>query len=119
MKKKFNYNNIPTAVFSSPNYAFVGFSENEARKKFSSVKVFKSTFTPLKYSMTKIKTKVFIKLIVTGARQRIIGIHYIGENAAEIIQGFSVAIVNGLKKNQFDKTIGIHPTSAEEIVTLK
>ena len=117
-KKKFNYNNIPTAVFSSPNYAFVGFSENEARKKFSSVKVFKSTFTPLKYSMTKIKTKVFIKLIVTGARQRIIGIHYIGENAAEIIQGFSVAVVNKLTKKQLNKTLGIHPTSAEEIVTL-
>ena len=117
-KKKFNYNNIPTAVFSNPNYAFVGFSEHEARKKFPSVKVFKSTFTPLKYSMTKIKTKVFIKLIVTGVRQRIIGIHYIGENAAEIVQGFSVAVVNKLTKKQLNRTLGIHPTSAEEIVTL-
>ena len=87
------------------------------QEKFSSVKVFKSTFTPLKYSMTKIKTKVFIKLIVTGVRQRIIGIHYIGENAAEIVQGFSVAVVNKLTKNKLNKTLGIHPTSAEEIVT--
>ena len=97
-KKEIYHNNIPTAVFSNPNYAFVGFSEHEARKKFPSVKVFKSTFTPLKYSMTKIKTKVFIKLIVTGVRQRIIGIHYIGENAAEIVQGFSVAVVNKVDK---------------------
>ena len=68
--------------------------------------------------MTKIKTKVFIKLIVTGVRQRIIGIHYIGENAAEIVQGFSVAVVNKLTKKQLNRTLGIHPTSAEEIVTL-
>ena len=118
-KKKFNYHNIPTAVFSYPNYAFVGFSEHEAKKKFTQVEVFKSIFTPLKYSMSKIKSKVFIKLIVSGKQQRIRGIHYIGENAAEIIQGFSVAAVNGLTKKQLDRTLGIHPTSAEEIVTLK
>tara|TARA_X000000950_G_scaffold285307_1_gene390874 strand:+ start:803 stop:1093 length:291 start_codon:yes stop_codon:yes gene_type:complete len=89
------------------------------KKKFTQVEVFKSTFTPLKYSMSKIKSKVFIKLIVSGKQQKIRGIHYIGENAAEIIQGFSVAVVNGLTKKQLDRTLGIHPTSAEEIVTLK
>ena len=73
----------------------------------------------LKYSITKLKEKVFIKLIVDKSNDRVLGLHYIGENAAEIIQGFAVAIVNGLTKKQFDKTIGIHPTCAEEIVTLK
>ena len=63
--------------------------------------------------------KVFIKLVVNKQTDKVLGLHYIGNGSAEIIQGFSVAIVNGLKKNQFDKTIGIHPTSAEEIVTLK
>ena len=118
-RQKFNYHNIPTAVFSYPNYSFVGFSEYEAKKKFTNVEVFKSIFSPLKYSMSKIKSKVFIKLIVSGKQQKIRGIHYIGENAAEIIQGFSVAVVNGLTKKQLDRTLGIHPTSAEEIVTLK
>ncbi len=116
--KKFDYNNIPTAVFCDPNYSFIGLSETEARHKFD-IKIYKSLFRPLKFSLSKIEEKVFIKLIVNKSNEKIIGLHYVGENAAEIIQGFSVAITNGLKKSQFDKTIGIHPTSAEEIVTLK
>ena len=118
-KKKFNYKNIPTAVFSNPNYAFVGYSENEAKKIYKKIKVYKSQFRSLKFSMSKSKEKVLIKLITNASNDNIVGLHYVGENAAEIIQGFSVAVVNGLTKSQLDKTIGIHPTCAEEVVTLK
>ena len=69
--------------------------------------------------MSKSKEKVLIKLITNASNDKIVGLHYVGENAAEIIQGFSVAVVNGLTKSQLDKTIGIHPTCAEEFVTLK
>ena len=118
-KKKFLYNNIPTAVFSNPNYAFVGLTEADARKKYKKIEVFTSSFRPLKLSLSKLNEKVFIKLIVNKLNDKILGLHYLGENAAEIIQGFSVAVVKGLKKADLDETIGIHPTSAEEIVTLK
>ena len=118
-KKSFDYKNIPTAVFCNPNYSYVGLSEEDAKKKYKKINIYRSSFRPLKYSLSKKKDKVFIKLVVNKQTDKVLGLHYIGNGSAEIIQGFSVAIVNGLKKNQFDKTIGIHPTSAEEIVTLK
>ena len=97
----------------------VGFSEEQAKSKYKNVKVYKSSFRPLKYTLSKIKENVLIKLIVNKDTDKVLGLHYVGENAAEIVQGFSVAIANGLKKAHFDKTIGIHPTSAEEIVHIK
>ena len=118
-KKTFNYTNIPTAVFSNPNFASVGLTEEEARKKFKKIEVFSSFFKPLKYSLSNLNEKVYIKLIVNAINEKIIGLHYLGENAGEIIQGFAVAVVKGLKKSDLDETIGIHPTSAEEIVTMK
>ena len=98
---------------------FVGLTEADARKKYKEISVFTSSFRPLKLSLSKLNEKVFIKLIVNKLNDKILGLHYLGENAAEIIQGFSVAVVKGLKKADLDETIGIHPTSAEEIVTLK
>lgn len=118
-KKSFDYKNIPTAVFCNPNYSYVGLSEEDAKKKYKKINIYRSSFRPLKYSLSKKNEKVFIKLVVNKQTDKVLGLHYVGDGSAEIIQGFSVAIVNGLKKNQFDKTIGIHPTSAEEIVTLK
>ena len=118
-RKKFYYNNIPTAVFSNPNYSCVGYTENQAKSLFKKIGIYKSEFKPLKISMTNLNEKVFLKLIINESDDKIVGLHYIGDNAAEIVQGFSVAVVNGLTKSQLDKTIGIHPTSAEEIVTLK
>ena len=118
-KEKFNYNNVPTAVFSNPNFACVGYTESEAKKKFKNIEVYRSNFRPLKLSLSNIKERVFLKLITNKSNDKVVGLHYLGENAAEIIQGFSVAVVKGLKKSDFDKTIGIHPSSAEEIVTLK
>ncbi len=118
-KRSFDYSNIPTAVFCNPNYSYVGLSEEDAKKKYKKISIYRSSFRPLKYSLSKKKEKVFIKLVVNKQTDKVLGLHYVGDGSAEIIQGFSVAVVNGLKKNQFDKTIGIHPTSAEEIVTLK
>tara|TARA_B100000989_G_scaffold299049_1_gene292503 strand:+ start:2871 stop:4202 length:1332 start_codon:yes stop_codon:yes gene_type:complete len=118
-KTKFSYRNIPTAVFSDPNIGSIGLTEEEARKKYKKIDIFRSKFRPLKLSLTKLSENVFIKLIVHSYTDKVIGLHYVGPEAAEIIQGFSVAIVNGLKKRDFDKTIGIHPSTAEEIVTLK
>ena len=73
----------------------------------------------MKYSLSKSNEKVYIKLIINSLNDKIVGLHYLGENAAEIMQGFAVAVVKGLKKSDLDETIGIHPTSAEEIVTMK
>ena len=99
--------------------ATVGLTEAIARKKFKNITVFKSVFRPLKLTLSKSEEKVFIKLIVNKANNVVLGLHYVGPDAAEIVQGFSVAIVNGLKKSDFDRTIGIHPSSSEEIVTLR
>ena len=115
----FKYKNIPTAIFSNPNMATVGMSEESALEKFKEIDVYVSEFKPLKLTLSKSNEKVFIKLIVDCETEKVIGLHYIGSDAAEIVQGFSVAIVSGLKKRDFDNTIGIHPSSAEEIVTLR
>ena len=119
-KKKsiLNYKNIPTAIFSDPNMATVGLSEVEAKSKYNKIEVFTTQFKPLKYTTSNFEDRVFIKLVVEKKSQKVLGVHYIGDEAAEIIQGFSVAVVKGLKKSDFEKTIGIHPSSAEEIVTI-
>ena len=114
-----NYENVPTAIFSNPNMATVGLSEELAKKKYEEIDVYVSDFKPLKLTLSDIDERVFVKLIVETKTDKVVGLHYIGSDAAEIIQGFAVAIVNGLKKSDFDNTIGIHPSSAEEIVTLK
>ncbi len=117
--KSFDYNYIPTAIFANPNMASVGLSEEQASKKFDEIEVYISKFRPLKYSLSKHNEKVLIKLIVDKRTNIVVGLHYIGADAAEIIQGFSVAILKGITKKDLDDTIGIHPSSAEEIVTLK
>ena len=118
-KDVFEYKNIPTAIFSNPNMATVGLSEELARKKYGTIDVYVSEFKPLKFTLSNINERVFIKLTVEKTSDKVVGLHYIGNDAAEIVQGFSVAIVSGLKKSDFDRTVGIHPSSAEEIVTLK
>ena len=94
----FDYSNIPTAVFSNPNLACVGLTEEEAKKKYKKIKVYKSKFRPLRLTLSSSKEEVFIKLLINQSNDRILGIHFVGENAPEIIQGFSVAVVNGLTK---------------------
>ena len=114
-----SYENIPTCVFSQPNIATVGLTEDEARKKYKDITVYKSLFTPLKLTLTQNNEKSFIKLITNKKTNLVIGAHMVGENAGEIMQGIAIAIKAGATKDIFDSTIGIHPTLAEEFVTMR
>lgn len=114
-----NYDNVPTAVFSHPHVGTVGLAEEEARRRHAEVKVYRSSFRPLKATLSGDAGKVFIKLVVDGASDRVVGAHMVGAEAGEIIQGLAVAMNCGATKAQFDATIGIHPTTAEEFVTLR
>ena len=114
-----DYALVPTAVFSHPNVGTVGLSEAKAREKHGKVQVFKSAFRPLSNRLSDSAESVFLKLIVACADQRVVGVHMVGEDAGELIQGFAVALQCGATKAQFDATIGIHPTIAEEFVTMR
>lgn len=110
---------VPTAIFSDPNVATVGFSEELARDRFGAIKIFVARFTQLKHTLAANPEKTLMKLIVDDATDRVIGAHMVGPDAAEIIQGLAVAIKAGATKADFDATIGIHPTAAEEFVTMR
>ena len=118
-ERTLDYTNIPTAVFCQPNIGTVGFTEDEAAERFAKVKVFESSFRPMKHTMTGRNEKTYMKLLVSGTDDRVVGAHMVGPDAGEIIQGISVAIKAGATKGQFDTTIGIHPTAAEEFVTMR
>ena len=110
---------VPTAVFANPNLGTVGFSEERARQRFGAVEVYKTAFRSLRHSMGERKEKIFMKLVVDAASQRVVGAHMLGPDAGEIIQGIAIAVKLGATKAQFDATIGIHPTAAEEFVTMR
>jgi len=114
-----DYELVPTAVFSHPQVGTVGLSEEAARVRFGAVQVFQSSFRPLTNRMGAEPENVFLKLIVSKADQRVRGVHMVGEGAGELMQGFAVALQCGATKQQFDATIGIHPTVAEELVTMR
>jgi glutathione reductase (NADPH) len=114
-----DYDYIPTAVFSQPPIGTVGYTEDAARERFGEISVFTSTFTPLKYTVSEEKERALMKLIVAKATNRVVGVHMCGEDAGEIVQGFAVALRAGATKQLFDSTIGIHPTAAEEFVTMR
>jgi len=114
-----DYDYIPTAIFSQPPVGTVGYSEEEAQKRFGAIKVFTSTFTPLRYTVSAEKERSFMKMIVSASDDRVVGMHMCGEEAGEIMQGFAVAMRAGATKQQFDTTIGIHPSAAEEFVTMR
>ncbi len=117
---KLDYNTIPTVVFSHPPIGTVGFTETQARKQYGDdIKLYTSRFTPLRNGITDHKPKCTMKLIVTGDNEKVVGCHVIGEGADELLQGFAVAIKMGATKADFDNTVAIHPTSAEELVTLR
>jgi glutathione reductase (NADPH) len=118
-KPRMDYENIPTAVFSQPELATVGLTEQQARDRYSNIKVYESDFRPMFETLGQGKGGVYIKLIVDSATDRVVGCHMVGEHAAEIIQGIAIAIKAGATKANFDQTMGIHPTVAEELVTLK
>lgn len=114
-----DYDYIPTAIFSQPNISTVGYSEEQARDKFGEISVFTSRFRHLKHTLTDNPSKVFLKLVVDRASDRVVGAHMLGDDAGELIQGIAVAIRAGATKRDFDTTIGIHPTVAEEFVTMR
>lgn len=114
-----DYELVPTAVFSHPQVGTVGLSEEAARERFGAVQIFQSSFRPLSNRMGGEPENVFLKLIVSKGDQRVRGVHMVGEGAGELMQGFAVALQCGATKQQFDATIGIHPTVAEELVTMR
>ncbi len=119
MDYKIGYENIPSAVFSRPNIGTVGMTEAEAHKHCRDVVVFQSSFRPMRHTMSGRREKTLMKIIVDGESDRVVGCHMVGPDAGEIIQGLGVAITCGATKAQFDATIGIHPTAAEEFVTMR
>jgi glutathione reductase (NADPH) len=114
-----DHENVPTAVFSHPNLATVGLSEEAARARYGRIDVYKTAFRALKHTLGKSEEKIFMKLVVDADSQRVLGAHMIGPDAGEVIQGIAIAVKLGATKTQFDATIGIHPTAAEEFVTLR
>jgi len=113
-----SYQNIPTAVFSQPELATVGLTEQQAEQQFSAIQVYQSDFKPLLNTLGNSADRIFIKLIVDKHSDRVVGCHMVGDHASEIIQGVAIAIKAGATKADFDATIGIHPSTAEELVTL-
>ncbi|MDG2991633.1 glutathione-disulfide reductase [Candidatus Synechococcus calcipolaris G9] len=116
-----NYDNIPSAVFSQPEAASVGLTEAQAKAKLGEdkVKVYRASFRPMFHSLTGANEKVMVKLVVEQQTEWIMGVHMVGDYAAEIIQGMAIAVKMGATKKDFDATIGIHPSTAEEFVTLR
>ena len=114
-----SYEFIPTAIFTHPNVGTVGFSEEKARAEFGKISVFRSEFKALKHTLSGSSERTLMKLIVDSATDRVVGLHMVGPEAGEIVQGFAVALKAGATKAVFDSTIGIHPTAAEEFVTMR
>jgi len=115
-----DYKLIPSVIFSHPPIGTVGLSESQARAEYGDdVKVYTSGFTPMYYALGKKKQRSVMKLITTGADEKVVGCHVIGEGADEMLQGFAVAIRMGATKTDFDDTVAIHPSNAEELVTMR
>jgi glutathione reductase (NADPH) len=115
-----NYDNIPTVIFSHPPIGTVGLTEPEARAQYgAAVKVYTTGFTPLYYGVMEHKGRAEMKLVTVGADERVVGCHMIGPGSDEILQGFAVAVKLGARKQDLDDTVAIHPTSAEELVTMR
>jgi glutathione reductase (NADPH) len=114
-----DHDNVPTAVFCDPNVSSIGLSEEAARAKLGAVDVYKTSFRSLKHSLGASEERIFMKLVVDARSERVLGAHMIGPDAGEVIQGIAIAVKLGATKAQFDATIGIHPTAAEEFVTLR
>jgi glutathione reductase (NADPH) len=113
-----NYDQVPTAVFGIPEVASVGLTETGARERGYEVTVFRTSFRPLLHTLTDEPVRVMMKLVVDKATDRVLGCHMVGDDAAEIIQGLAVALSAGATKKVFDATVGLHPSVAEEFVTM-
>jgi glutathione reductase (NADPH) len=114
-----DYSFIPSAVFTQPPIGTVGYTEEKAIEEFGDIDVYTSSFRPMKVTLSGLPEKTFVKIIVDATTDKVVGIHMCGDGSPEIMQGFAVAVKAGLTKKQFDSTVGIHPTSAEELVTMR
>ena len=117
--RSMSYDFIPTAVFTHPNIGTVGYSESQARDKFDKVSVYRADFKSLKHTLSGSTERTLMKLLVDDNTDRVVGLHMVGPDAGEVVQGFAVAMKAGATKAVFDSTIGIHPTMAEEFVTMR
>jgi len=118
-KRRVSLENLPTAIFSQPAVGTVGLGEEQARERYPAVQVYHTRFRALKHTLSGNPEKTFMKLVVDAASDRVLGVHMVGPEAGEIIQGMAVALQAGATKRVFDSTIGIHPTAAEEFVTMR
>lgn len=119
VKIKLPFSNIPSAIFTHPTFATVGMTEQEAIDAKRAVDIYSSEFKPLKHTVSGSAQRAFLKLVVCTESQKVLGAHMVGEHADEIIQGLAVALTAGATKQDFDNTLGIHPTAAEEFVTMR
>jgi glutathione reductase (NADPH) len=118
-RRSVDYDLIPTAVFTHPSIGTVGFAEHDARERFGKVRVYRSDFKALKHTLSGSSERTLMKLVVDDASDRVVGLHMVGADAGEVVQGFAVAMKAGATKAVFDATLGIHPTAAEEFVTMR
>ena len=116
---RMDHSDVPSAVFSNPPIGTVGLSEDAARRRYGEVDIYQTRFRPMKNTLSGRAERTFIKLVVDAATERVVGCHMLGPDAPEIIQGLAVAVKCGAAKRQFDQTIGIHPSAAEEFVTMR
>ncbi|MFM1549875.1 MAG: FAD-dependent oxidoreductase, partial [Lentisphaeria bacterium] len=114
-----DHENVPSAVFSQPPTASVGLTEERARSEYADIDIYRSTFRALKHTLSGLDEKTMMKLVVDPQTDRVLGVHMVGPEAGEIIQGFATALKAGATKSVFDATVGIHPTAAEEFVTMR
>ena len=116
---KVDHTNVPTAVFSEPEVGVIGLTETQARERYHHVDIYKTTFRPMKTVFVGSEARTLMKLIVDGATDRVLGCHIVGPDAGEMIQVLGIAIKMGATKADFDATMAVHPTAAEELVTLR
>ena len=118
-ERQLDYSLIPTAVFTHPNVGTVGLTEEQARAELGDVRIFRSEFKALRHTLSGSSERTLMKLVVDAKTDRVVGLHMVGADAGETIQGFAVAMKAGATKAVFDATLGIHPTAAEEFVTMR
>jgi glutathione reductase (NADPH) len=114
-----DHTNVPTAVFSEPEIGVIGLTETQARERLAKLDVYKTTFRPMKATLSGRNTRTFMKLLVDGTTDRVVGCHLVGPDAGELIQVVGVAVKMGATKADFDATMAVHPTAAEELVTMR
>ncbi|XP_021898067.1 glutathione reductase, chloroplastic [Carica papaya] len=114
-----DYSAVPSAVFSQPPIGQVGLTEEQAIEEYGDIDIFTANFRPLKATLSGLPDRIFMKLIVCAKTNKVLGVHMCGEDSPEIVQGFAVAVKAGLTKAEFDATVGVHPTAAEEFVTMR